>query len=178
MGEPSHNQSTQGPLAEYGERLMSFFYPVHYQLGMEMEQAMCQGRVDRKQSAMLWLVYSRSDEQGWARRKDIVRELSSWFEISEAKVSRMLRSLSTPPHEFLDLAESPDSSRERILRLTAEGMQFVEVMRAEAMAYLTAKVGHLSQNEFDWGLAFLAKAFGPDGSKIGELPPFAQGKTT
>lgn len=178
MSVVTHKQSVQGSLAGYAERLMSFFYPVHYRLGMEMEQAMCQGRVDRKQSAMLWLVYSRSDEQGWVRRKDIVRELSSWFEISEAKVSRMLRSLSSPPHDFLELAESPDSSRERILRLTGEGVQFVEVMRASAMAYLTAQVGHLSHDELDWGLAFLEKAFGLEGGQIGALPPFVPEEST
>lgn len=44
-----------GFAGDFAVRLLIFFYPVHYRLGREMEKSMCQGVVDRKQSAMLWL---------------------------------------------------------------------------------------------------------------------------
>ncbi|MGD9473354.1 MAG: hypothetical protein AB7G24_13050 [Novosphingobium sp.] len=169
---PRNAANTWQDGSDYAERLMNFFYPMHYRLGMEMESAMGQGRVDRKQGAMLWLIFSRRDSEGWVRRKEILRELSGWFEISEAKVSRMLRELSNDPTDFIILAESPDSSRERVLRLSDSGVSFVETMRLEAMSYLAKQMQHLSREELDWGLSFLEKAFFRTASAARTLPPF------
>lgn len=153
---PAKSEAAGDPFAE---RLMAYFYPVHYQFGMEMEQAMSQGRVDRKQGAMLWLVASRRGSDGWVRRREIVTVLSAWFEISESKVSRMLRSLSSPPLGFLELAETPESSREKMVRLTPAGNSFVAAMTREASAYLERRVGHLSRPQLEEGLQFLSSAF-------------------
>jgi len=142
---------------------MAYFYPIHYRFGMEMEQAMSQGLVERKQSAVLWLIYARAGDTGWVRRRDIVSELSNWFEVSQSKVSRLLYSLTVPPLELLNLSEAPDSSREKVVRLTPGGERFVRGMVAQAVDHLTARLGHMSRDELEQGLAFLDKAFRPSG---------------
>jgi DNA-binding MarR family transcriptional regulator len=135
---------------------------VHYRLGMELESAMCQGMVSRKHSAILWLVHSSADPDGWVSRKTIESNLSQWFEISNSNISRLIRELTSEPTLLLDLAENPNSGRERMLRLTDSGRRFVEGMIAAAVDYLGAKLGHLESDELAWGLRFFKLAFGYD----------------
>lgn len=144
------------------EDLLSYFYPVHYRLGMEMEAAMCQGRVDRKQSALLWFVHSRTADVGWVRRKEVEAELSSWFEISNPKMSRMIRGLTTKELPLLELAENPASGREKMLRLTPAGRVFVEGMIDAAVRFLQARLGHVPSDQLAWGLRFFRLAFLPE----------------
>lgn len=147
--------------ADFPRELLTFFYPVHYKLGMEMEKAMGRGVLDRKQSAMLWLVFVKRNAEGWVPRKEIVRELSGWFEISEAKVTRMLQSLSAEPPGLLTNVESPDSSREKVLALTPAGDEFVQAMMAEAAEFMRQSLSHLSIAELEEGMRFFQKAFAP-----------------
>lgn len=153
-------RSGKGPSQETVGDILTYFYPVHYRLGMEMEAAMSQGRVDRKQAAMLWLIHSRANGEGWVSRKEIEAELSAWFDISNSKISRMMSALGKDPLNLLELTESPDSGREKMLRLTMEGDGFVAGMVAAASALISEKVGHLDDAELRDGLGFLTKAFG------------------
>lgn len=154
--------------APFGTRLMRYFYPVHYQLGMEMEQAMSQGRVDRMQAAMLWLIHAKGEGE-WVSRKDVLENLSNWFELSEAKISRLMRSLSSDPFHFLLIAESPNSGRQKIIKLTEDGEAFVAGMTKAAMAYLDRRLSHLSVGERENALDFMAKIFlPPDPAPSGE----------
>lgn len=158
------------------EDVLSYFYPAHYRLGMEMEAAMSQGRIGRKQSALLWLIHTRSAAGTWVTRKEIEGELSNWFEISNSKISRMIRELSTAPLMLIEVAETPESGREKMLRLTPDGVHFVDGMVGAAVDYLTTKLGHLSPPQLAWGLQFFRIAFmpGPDDMRspaLGEMPP-------
>jgi DNA-binding MarR family transcriptional regulator len=146
--------------ASFGERLMRYFYPVHYQLGMEMEKAMSQGRVDRMQAAMLWLIHSKG-AGGWVRRKEVLEDLSKWFELSEAKTSRLMRALSSDPFNFILVAECPESGRQKVIQLTELGERFVEGMTTAATAYLDQRLSHLSKNERDNALDFMSRIFLP-----------------
>lgn len=157
------------------EDVLSYFYPAHYRLGMEMEAAMSQGRIGRKQSALLWLIHTRSAAGAWVTRKEIEAELSNWFEISNSKISRMIRELSAAPMDLIEVAETPESGREKMLRLTPEGARFVDGMVGAAVDYLTAKLGHLSPDQLKWGLQFFRIAFMPEPADtrspaLGEFP--------
>lgn len=139
---------------------MHYFYPVHYQLGMEMEKAMSQGRVDRMQAAMLWLIYSKGGD-GWVPRKEVLEDLSSWFELGEAKISRLMRALSSDPFHFILIAESPESGRQKVIKLTEAGAAFVAGMTRAATAYLSQRLAHLSAQEREESLDFMARIFLP-----------------
>lgn len=156
--------------------LLSFYYPMHYRIGVDLETVMGQGRISRKQAATLWLVHSRSDNDGWLRRKAIEERLSTWFEISNSSVSNLLRELTRPPLELVQQIESPASGREKLVRLTDAGQAFVDGMIAESTQYLAQHLGHLTQDQLDWGIRFFKLAFNPltaedAGRASDQLPP-------
>ncbi|MDT7529109.1 hypothetical protein OVY29_10585 [Sphingopyxis sp. SE2] len=155
-----------GPDA-FAERVLGYFYPVHYRFGMEMEQAMGQGQLGRKQAALLWLIHSEAGSDGWMPRKDIEATLGTWFEMSPPNVTKIIRDTASPPHEMIEIIESPGSGREKLLRLTPNGREFVSTMIASATKFLTGRVGHMDQAKLAAGLAFLEEAFGQETN----LPP-------
>src|SRR3546814_6645916 len=71
--------------------LLSFYYPMHYRIGIDVETVMGQGRISRKQGTILWLIHSRGDKDGWLRRKLIEERLSAWFEISNSRDRKSTR---------------------------------------------------------------------------------------
>jgi DNA-binding MarR family transcriptional regulator len=149
-----------GPSAHQIRRLLSFYYPIHYRTGVDLETVMGQGRVSRKQAAMLWLIHSRAGDDGWIRRKDIESRLSSWFEISNSNISKLLRELARAPLSLVDQVESPTSGREKVIRLTAAGKIFVAGMIDASVAYLSRQMSHVSDEELRWGIGFFALSFG------------------
>jgi DNA-binding MarR family transcriptional regulator len=161
MNEPERTMELRvGPSEARVRALLSFYYPMHYRIGMELETIMGQGRISRQQAAMLWLLHSRADPDGWMRRKVIETRLSSWFEISNSNISRLLRELSQPPLSLVAQAENPASGREKVVRLTESGQRFVEEMIAASTSYLSGQLSHLSDEELGWGIGFLALSFG------------------
>lgn len=161
--EPHAAIAVPPPTADiFAERVLRYFYPVHYRFGMEMEQAMGQGRLGRKQAALLWLVYSEAGPDGWMARKEIEAKLGAWFEMSPPNVTKIIHDTASAPHEMIDIIESPGSGREKLLRLTPEGRKFVSTMIVSANGFLGGRVGHMSQAKLAAGLAFLEEAFGPE----------------
>jgi len=156
---PGQAQPTPGAFAA---RVLRYFYPVHYRFGMEMEQAMGQGRLGRKQAALLWLIYSEAGPDGWMPRKDIEAKLGAWFEMSPPNVTKIIHDTASAPHEMIEIIESPGSGREKRLRLTSEGKTFVSTMIESAGSFLGGRVQHMSQAKLAAGLAFLEEAFGQE----------------
>lgn len=160
---PDAGRTAPPPTADaFAERVLRYFYPVHYRFGMEMEQAMGQGKLGRKQAALLWLVYSEAGSDGWMARKDIEAKLGAWFEMSPPNVTKIIHDTANAPHEMIDIIESPGSGREKLLRLTPAGRKFVSTMIVSANGFLGGRVGHMSQAKLAAGLAFLEEAFGPE----------------
>jgi DNA-binding PadR family transcriptional regulator len=133
---------------------------MHYRIGMDLETLMGQGRVSRKQSAILWLIHSRADKDGWVRRKVIENRLSTWFEMSNSNISKLLRELARPPLSLVSQVENPSSGREKVVRLTESGEAFVTGMIDAAIGYLSRQLAHVDEEELSWGVGFLALAFG------------------
>lgn len=146
----------------FARRVLRYFYPVHYRFGMEMEQAMGQGRLGRKQAALLWLIYSEADPDGWMPRKDIETKLGTWFEMSPPNVTKIIHDTASAPHLMIEIVESEGSAREKRLRLTSEGRNFVSSMIDSAKDFLSGRVGHMPQAKLAAGLAFLEEAFGQE----------------
>jgi DNA-binding MarR family transcriptional regulator len=145
--------------------LLSFFYPVHYRLGMDLETVMCQGRISRKQAAILWLVHSQAREDGWVRRKEIERRLSTWFEISNSNISILLRELTKPPLSLLTQIENPKSGREKVVCLTEEGRTFVSSMIEASVRYLGEAFNHLTDRDLRQGVDFFELLFREPGTE-------------
>jgi DNA-binding PadR family transcriptional regulator len=139
--------------------LLNFFYPMHYRIGMDLEAVMCQGRISRKQAAILWLIHSRAAEDGWVRRKEIEIRLITWFESSNSNISKLLRDMSKPPLSLVKQVESPDSGREKVIRLTKAGEAFVDGMVEASIDYLSGQLSHVTEEELRWGVDFFALSF-------------------
>jgi DNA-binding HxlR family transcriptional regulator len=146
----------------FARRVLRYFYPVHYRFGMEMEHAMGQGRLGRKQAALLWLIYSEADPDGWMPRKDIETKLGAWFEMSPPNVTKIIHDTASAPHRMIEIVESAGSAREKRLRLTEDGRNFVSSMIESANDFLGRRVGHMPQAKLAAGLAFLEEAFGQE----------------
>lgn len=145
--------------ADHLSDLLTFYYPMHFRIGMDLETVMGQGRVSRKQAAILWLIHSRADEEGWVRRKVIETRLSTWFEVSNSSISNLLRELTRAPLELVQQVENPNSGREKLVRLTPQGRRFVDGMIDQSVEYLRHHLGHLDDNQLAWGIQFFKLAF-------------------
>ena len=160
-------QSRSGQAGETAARaasladLLSFYYPIHYRIGMDLETVMGQGRISRKQAAILWLIHSRADSDGWVRRKVIEERLSTWFEVSNSSISNLLRELTRAPLELVQQVENPSSGREKLVRLTPQGEAFVDGMIDQSLDYLRQHMSHLSEDQLAWGIQFFKLAFTP-----------------
>jgi DNA-binding MarR family transcriptional regulator len=123
--------------------LLEYFYAVHYQIGMAIEDVLRDGGLSRKQVAILWLISSEGKDNQM-RRKEIETALKRWFEVSSSAVSQALRSMSRAPLNLIDISDDPNSGRERLVSLTAAGHDFIAARSARAGIYSTAL--HASQS--------------------------------
>jgi DNA-binding MarR family transcriptional regulator len=134
---------------------LELFFPIHYTLGMALEDELRVGALSRKQVAILWLIRCESAGARSMRRKDIQRLLTEWFEISSPSVSKALRSMSRPPLSLVRVLEDPRSGREKQVALTAKGEQFLSAMTERGRAFFAPIITELSAKEADEGLRFL-----------------------
>ena len=112
------------------------FLPIHYKIGMALEDALRCGQLSRKQVAILWLIRSEREADGHMRRKDIERLLASWFETSSSTITRALRDMANAPLKLVRLVEDPDSGREKQIILTPKGERFLQTMEEEGKKFL------------------------------------------
>jgi DNA-binding MarR family transcriptional regulator len=141
--------------------LLGFFYPIHYQIGMELERRICGEKLSRQQAAIIWLIESEVGLQGWMRRKDIENVLSDWFDSRNSHVTQLLRELSSAPLALVKQMTNPESGREKLVALTEAGRKYFDMMIAEGLEYFAELLPHMSDDELRQGMKFLAKAFGP-----------------
>lgn len=151
-------------------KLLAFFFPIHYPIGMELERETLQGKISRKQAAILWFIQNETGGQGHVRRKAIERALDDWFETRNSHVSHLLKELSEPPLSLVEQISNPNSGREKLVGLTPAGVAFFEEMLQQGLSFFSERLNHLSDNELKDGLSFLSKAFGPPT----RLPPLGR----
>lgn len=140
--------------------LLELFYPVHYKMGFEFEDAMRMGRLTRNQIAMLWLIRAEGVESRRMRRKDIERSLRAWFEVSGAGITKALRGMSRPPLALLRIIEEPSTAREKLVILTPKGEKFLWEMVEQGRNSIRQLIAHFSEEEVDGGIRFLRKCRG------------------
>lgn len=142
-----------GSVGEAG--FLELFYPIHYKIGMALEDALRAGALTRKQAAILWLIRCEGENGRSMRRKDIQRLLATWFEISNPTITKALRSMSRPPLSLLKVLEDPRSGREKRVVLTTAGERFLATMVAHGRAFVRCIVAELNAKEAREGLRFL-----------------------
>lgn len=164
MNNTRHTQAPEIPMQSSTGReqrkvtaaaeLQEFFYPVHYQVGMALEDALRNGVLTRKQSAILWMIRSAGEHGRRMPRKEIVRLMQSWFEVTNSGLSKAIRGMARPPLNLVQITEDPHSAREKVISLTPEGEQFVEEMAARGEAFLQTIIDHLAAGVAQGGIDF------------------------
>jgi DNA-binding MarR family transcriptional regulator len=134
--------------------LQEFFYPIHYQIGMALEDALRGGLLTRKQSAILWMIRSAGEGGRCMRRKDIVWSMQSWFEVTNSGLSKAIRGMARPPLALVEIAEDPRSAREKLITLTPKGEQFVAAMAARGEVFLQNILQHLPADVTRGGIEY------------------------
>ncbi len=136
---------------------LEFFYPIHYKLGMALEDALRSGQLTRKQVAILWLIRAEGGDEHRLPRKEIQRLLTTWLEITNSAITKALRAMARPPLHLVKLVEDPRSGREKQVILTAKGEQFFLTMVEEGQQFLQQIVNQLSDAEIRSGIHFLSR---------------------
>ncbi|MGE0821667.1 MAG: MarR family winged helix-turn-helix transcriptional regulator [Candidatus Binatia bacterium] len=149
--QPLPLESGETPASE----LQEFFYPIHYQIGMALEDALRGGVLTRKQSAILWMIRSAGEDGRSMRRKDIVRLMQSWFEVTNSGLSKAIRGMAKPPLGLVEITEDSHSAREKIISLTPKGERFVVAMAARGEAFLHEIIQHLPAEVTRGGIEYL-----------------------
>jgi DNA-binding MarR family transcriptional regulator len=134
--------------------LQEFFYPIHYQIGMALEDALRGGVLTRKQSAILWMIRSAGEGGRGMRRKDIVRSMQSWFEVTNSAISKAIRGMARPPLALVQITEDPRSAREKLISLTPKGERFVAAMAERGEVFLEDIVKHLPAEVIQGGIEY------------------------
>lgn len=142
-------------VSDSAKEFLDLFYPVHYKVGIGIEDALRGGRLTRHQVAILWLIRSEGEGGRSIPRKDIERLITRWFEIRNSAISKSLRVMARAPLALLEIQEHPSSGRERTVVLTAKGARELERMIEEGRQFIQTMVDHLSAIEASQGVHFL-----------------------
>jgi len=143
--------------ADAAYQFLELYYPIHYKAGIGVEDALRGTALSRHQVAILWLIHSEGDDGLRMSRKDIVRSLSNWFEISNAAITKALRAMAQPPLTLVRLDEDPASGREKIVTLTPDGEAHLAEMIRRGTAYVQRIVDELNDGQIVHGLDFFAR---------------------
>lgn len=138
-------------------QLLEFFYPIHYKLGMTLEDTLRRGQLSRKQVAILWLIRAEGGPERCMPRKVIERQLATWFEISGSAITKALRAMARPPLNLVKLLEDPHSGREKRVILTAKGEQFLLSMIEAGQHYIQEIADQLTEADLRAGVHFLSQ---------------------
>lgn len=147
----------EAPVSKAARDFLDLFYPVHYKIGIGIEDSLRGGRLTRHQVAILWLIRSEGEDGKRITRKEIERSITRWFEIGNSAISKALRVLAKPPYQLLAIVENPLSARERYVLLTPAGEQQIAWMVAQGHRFVQRMVDHLRDDESAQGVHFLTR---------------------
>ena len=136
---------------------LELFFPIHYLVGIQIEDALMSGILTRQQACILWTIRTQGENGSTMRRKDIEKALASWYEVTSSAISKSLRALTKAPIDLLTIVEDPNNGREKLVSLTPRGSQCVEGMMRNGTALMDTMVERLTQDEIETGIHFLAR---------------------
>lgn len=144
-------------VSDAAKDFLDLFYPVHYKIGIGIEDALRGGRLSRHQVAILWLIRSAGEGGRTIPRKEIERSITRWFELKNSAISKVLRGMAREPMSLLEIREHPLSGREREVVLTNKGAREIDRMVEEGRRFIQTMVDHLSVSEAAQGVHFLTR---------------------
>ena len=143
--------------SDAARQFLELYYPIHYQAGIGVEDALRGDDLSRHQVAILWLIHVQGHHGIRLERKAIAHSLENWFEVSNAAITKAIRGMAAPPLELVSLEEHPDSAREQIVALTRKGERRLVEMIERATQYVQRIVDHMDDEQIIAGIAFFEK---------------------
>lgn len=131
------------------------FYPIHFSIGMRIEKSLMScGRLDRHQTVIMWILRSESQrrELDTISRKDVVKLMTNWYDITSSMVSKALRGLAKEPLNYITLTEDPNSGREKVISLTPEGHAHCDRMIESASDLIKGITDLMTEDENKMGV--------------------------
>jgi DNA-binding MarR family transcriptional regulator len=156
LRQPKDSDGRSAVETPTSEQLLGFFFPIHYQLGFELEDILRRGVLTRKQATILWLIRSEGGAQRSVPRKRVEALLTSWYEVTSSAITKAIRGMSRAPLDLVRIEDDPDSGRERRIVLTSKGRRFVEAMAEDGRRFATDLVQRLESEEIQAGIRFLS----------------------
>ncbi|MEM9725233.1 MAG: winged helix DNA-binding protein [Pseudomonadota bacterium] len=142
-------------------RFLELFYPIHYLVGGQIEDALRRRVLTRQQACILWTIRMEGEVQPDGgrvmRRKDIERAVAEWYEVTSSAISKSLRALSAPPMGLIAISEDPSNGREKLVSLTEQGQRHVAAMFDSGEALIEQITARLTHDEIETGLHFLKR---------------------
>lgn len=137
--------------------LLDLFFPIHYLVGIRIEDALKSDVLTRQQACILWTIRAEGENGTVMRRKDIEAALTKWYEAKSSAISKSLRAMTRPPFDLLKMTEDPMNGREKFVSLTPKGKQYVTTMIANGIDLMDAMVERLTDEEIVTGIHFLKR---------------------
>jgi DNA-binding MarR family transcriptional regulator len=134
---------------------LDYFYPIHFSIGMKIEAGLMEcGRLDRHQTVIMWILRSESQRRDVSviSRKDIVKMMTNWYDITSSSVSKALRALAKEPLSYITILEDPNSGREKLIEMTPAGKQHCDEMIASACDVIKRITANFSDDENKMGV--------------------------
>ena len=136
---------------------LELFFPIHYRVGITIEDVLGSGKLTRQQTCILWMIHTRGEGGRVLKRKEIEQALLAWYEVTSSAVSKALRQLAKPPFNMLEIVEDPMSGREKLIHLTDSGQAFIENAIANGSELMGWMISKLSDEEVKQGIGFLSR---------------------
>lgn len=140
------------PREEAPKEFLELFFPIHYTVGMTVEDTLRNNILTRQQTIILWLIRARGVDGKLMSRKDIVKSLSYWFELTNSAISKALRALARPPLALITITEDPRSGREKLIQLTPKGEKFLLHMVENGRLLIKRLTDAMTEQEINQGI--------------------------
>ena len=154
MAKRSDTETNRLSREEMARQFLTYYYPIHYKAGIRVEDALRGGELGRHQVAILWLIHNEGRAGRELRRKEIEKSLKGWFDISGAAITKAIRGMAAEPLALVRQDDDPASGREKTVRLTPKGEQYIKDMIERGTAYIELIVDRLSEKGKAEGLNF------------------------
>jgi DNA-binding MarR family transcriptional regulator len=141
----------------YAARLFEYFYLVHYQLNMVIEDAI-RGPLTRKEAALLFLLYAEGGSSARLPRKLVVERLNSWFDSTSSNVTKIIARMASPQVNLVQVTNEPGSGRDKRIALSSNGRNFMRAMLEKGEDQTELLLANLSDEQARAGLEFFRAA--------------------
>ena len=141
----------------FAAQLFEYFYVVHYQVNMVLEDVM-RGPLTRKEAALIFLLYAEGGKESCLPRKLIVERLDSWFDATSSNVTKIIARLASTTMGLVAVTHLPGSARDKRISLSPKGSALIQSMLKKGENYSELLLEGLSDAQIRAGVEFFRAA--------------------